>query len=160
MSTHTSLTIVVGYDGSPASHAAVEHAIDRAAPDGHLVLVHTYSVPADYIGAPYYNSMLADGSQYAADLLDALERECERLGTVGYERDILTGAAAPAIVRAAEQHGADAIVVGSRGLGRVRSILGSVAHDVIHNARCAVTVIPERALEPTEEPPVAAAAAV
>jgi nucleotide-binding universal stress UspA family protein len=33
-------TIVVGYDGSPAALTAVETSIDRAGPDGHLVIVH------------------------------------------------------------------------------------------------------------------------
>jgi nucleotide-binding universal stress UspA family protein len=36
--------IVVGYDGSPAALAAVEYAIDRALPDGRLVLVHAYVI--------------------------------------------------------------------------------------------------------------------
>ena len=49
-----SRTIVAGYDGSPAALAAVEHAIDRAGPDGRLILVHAYHVPVDYAGASYY----------------------------------------------------------------------------------------------------------
>jgi nucleotide-binding universal stress UspA family protein len=41
-------TIGVGYDGSAAARAAVEHAIDRAITGGNLVLVHAYQVPADH----------------------------------------------------------------------------------------------------------------
>ena len=41
---------------------------------------------------------------------------------------------------------ASEIVVGTRGFGRARALLGSVAHDLIHRAGCPVTVIPERAL--------------
>ena len=52
-------TIVVGYDGLPASCAAVEHAIDRATPNGRLVLVHALQVPADLIGPTYYNTSAA-----------------------------------------------------------------------------------------------------
>jgi nucleotide-binding universal stress UspA family protein len=48
-----SRTIVVGYDGSPASLAAVEHAIDRAGPDGSLVVVHAYLTPTEHNGASY-----------------------------------------------------------------------------------------------------------
>ncbi len=155
----TGRTIVVGYDGSPAARAAVEHGIDRAAPDGRLVLVHTYDVPADFIGAPYYNDMLADGARHSVDLLGALERDCEGLTTVEYESDVLTGAAAPAIIRAAAACSADEIIVGSRGLGRVRAMLGSVAHDVLHHALCPVTVIPDRSVEPTEALPLAGVAA-
>jgi nucleotide-binding universal stress UspA family protein len=148
----TGRTIVVGYDGSPAARAAVELGIDRATPDGRLVLVHTYNVPADYIGASYYNAMLTDGAQYSADLMAALERDCERLSTVEYETDVLTGSAAPAILRAAETHAAAEIVIGSRGVGRVRAMVGSVAHDVLHHAQCPVTVIPERSVAPIEPP--------
>ena len=156
----SSRTIVVGYDGSPSAHAAVEHAIDRAGPAGRLVLVHAYQVPADYIGAPYYNVMLDDAAQHANDLMDSLERDCERVLGVDHERDISTGAAAPAIVQAAEVYRADEIVIGSRGVGRVRALLGSVAHYVLHRATCPVTVIPERMVDAWTATPAEATAAV
>lgn len=153
-------TIVVGCDASPAARAAVEVASDRATPDGRLILVHTYLVPADYIGASYYNPMLEDASQCAATVLDELERDCERLAEVEVERDITLGSAAVAITRAAEAFEADEIVIDSRGVGRVRALLGSVAHDVIHRAECPVIVIPERMVELQAKTPAAAAGAV
>ena len=156
----TSRTIVVGYDGSPSARAAVEHAIDRAGPAGRLILVHAYQVPADYIGASYYSGMVEDAAQHAADVMDSLERDCERVLGVDHERDISTGAAAPAIVRAAEAYRADEIVIGSRGVGRVRALLGSVAHDVLHRATCPVTVIPERMVDAWTATPAEATAAV
>jgi len=156
-----SRTVAVGYDGSTAALAAVEHAIDRAGPDGRLVVVHAYQVPADYSGASYYSFMLNDASRYAAAVLDRLEGDCERLATIEYTRDISFGAAAPAIVGAAEVNAADEIVIGSRGVGRVRALLGSVAHDVLHHARCPVTVIPERMVDgPPPEIPAAVTNAV
>jgi nucleotide-binding universal stress UspA family protein len=152
--------IVVGYDGSAAALATVEQSIDRAGPAGRLVVGHAYQVPADYTGASYYSFMLNDASECAAAVLDGLERDCERLATVEHERDISFGAAAPAIAGAAEVHDADEIVIGSRGVGRVRALLGSVAHNVIHRAQCPVTVIPERMVEPQTEAPAAVATAV
>lgn len=156
----TGRTLVVGYDGSPAARAAVEYAIDRAIPDGRLVLVHAYQVPVDYSGAAYYNDMVGDASQYAASVLDALEHDCERLVAVEFERDIAVGSAAEAIAGAAEVHEADEIVIGSRGVGRVRALLGSVAHDVIHRAHCPVIVIPERMVELRMGTPAATSSAV
>ena len=156
----TSRTIVVGYDESPAAHAAVEYAIDRAGPDGRVVLVHAYRVPSDHVGASYYNELLADASQYATGVLDRLEQDCERLGTVAYDRDIAVGSPATAIIRAAASRAADEIVIGSRGVGRVGALIGSVAHDVIHRARCPVTVIPEHMVELKTRTPAAAAATV
>ena len=152
-----SRTIVVGYDGSPAALVAVETAIDRAGPDGHLVIVHAYQTPTDYTGASYYTAMVEDASQYATNVLDDLERDCERLVTIDHERDLAVGPAAAAIVRAAETHDAAEIVIGSRGVGRMRALLGSVAHDVIHCADCPVTVIPERMSERNPAEPAAAA---
>ena len=61
--------------------------------------------------------------------------DCERLVTIDHERDLAVGSAAAAIIRAAETHEAAEIVIGSRGVGRMRALLGSVAHDVIHRAR-------------------------
>jgi nucleotide-binding universal stress UspA family protein len=51
----------------------------------------------------------------------------------------------------ATAHRADEIIVGSRGFGRARALLGSVAHELIHLADCPVTVIPERAVERAAE---------
>jgi nucleotide-binding universal stress UspA family protein len=47
-----------------------------------------------------------------------------------------------AVEAAAEEHGADGIVVGSRGLSGVKSILlGSVSNGVVHHARRPVLVV-------------------
>ena len=81
-------TIVVGYDGSPAALAAVEHAIGRALSDGRLVLVHAYTVPVDYVAASYYAELQQDAAANAETMLDDLERDCEHLVTVEHERDI------------------------------------------------------------------------
>lgn len=140
-------TIVVGYDGSAAARAAVEHAIDRAIPDGRLILLSAWQVPLDYSSAVYYSEMIGDVSLHARNLLAALEDDCERLAEVEHEPEVAEGYAAPAIVRAAEAHDADEIIIGSRGVGRVRALLGSVAHDVLHQAHCPVTVIPGRMVD-------------
>jgi nucleotide-binding universal stress UspA family protein len=153
-------TIVVGYDGSPASLTAVEHAIDRALPDGRLVLVYAYTVPVDYVAASYYAELQQDAAANAETMLDDLERDCVHLATIEHQRDITIGAAAPAIIRSAEVNDAGEIVIGSRGHGRVRALLGSVAHDVIHRAECPVTVIPERMVAPRTEAVAALADAV
>jgi nucleotide-binding universal stress UspA family protein len=138
----TSRTIVVGYDGSPAARAAVEHALDRAIPDGRLVLVHAFQVPADFIDAAYYEDMQKENSQYATSILDGLEQDCDRLATVDHEHDVRAGSASTAIAHAAELHDADEIVIGNRGPGPFRRE-ESVAHELIHLACCPVTMVPE-----------------
>jgi nucleotide-binding universal stress UspA family protein len=72
------------------------------------------------------------------------------LSDVDWESELIGGPAAQAIADVAAARRADEIVVGTRGFGRMRALLGSVAHELIHLARCPVTVIPERMVDPRE----------
>ena len=142
--------VVVGYDGSPASRAVVEVAAGRAGSTGKLVVVYAYEVPADYIGAPYYQDMLdtkLDQANRIAEELNALDA----LQGVTWETDLVVGRAGPAICRVAEAREADEIVLGTRGHGRLRAVLGSVSADVLHGAACPVVVIPSRMVQVTPE---------
>ena len=84
------------------------------------------------------------------------------LAEVEWEGELIGGPPARSIADVAKVRGADEIVIGTRGFGRVRALLGSVAHELIHLADCPVTVIPERLVEregrtAAEEPAGAAA---
>jgi nucleotide-binding universal stress UspA family protein len=46
---------------------------------------------------------------------------------------------------------ADEIVVGARGLGRVRALLGSVSHELLHIADRPVVVIPAATVDPQRQ---------
>ena len=137
-------TVVAGYDGSPAALAAVERGIDRVGATGHLVVVIAHQIPADYAGASYYQAMLNDSLEAANEILTELKSSCERLASVDWEPDLVEGSAGVVISRVAEIRDADEIVIGTRGLGRFRAVLGSVAMDVLHRAHCPVLVIPQR----------------
>ena len=65
---------------------------------------------------------------------------------------------ARAIADVARARDADEIIVGTRGHGRARALLGSVAHQVIHLAECPITVIPERVVDRAENRETAGAA--
>ena len=69
------------------------------------------------------------------------------LADVHWRSEVVAGPVADVIVAAALNEDADAIYVGSRGAGRAKALLGSVAHDVLHRADRPVTVITERAAE-------------
>jgi nucleotide-binding universal stress UspA family protein len=79
--------------------------------------------------------------------MDALTLTDEPLLGTDYETELLDSPPAEAITRVAEARGADEIVIGSRGLGRVRSALGSVSQEVLHRARVPVVVIPSAAAD-------------
>jgi nucleotide-binding universal stress UspA family protein len=139
--------IVVGYDGSPASRAALDQAAQRAGADGRLYVVHACKVPGEWIGRPNYQRMLDIELERAESTMDELKRQVgERVAGVEWEAEVIGDDPAQAIAGVATAREADEIVVGTRGFGRARALLGSVAHELIHLAECPVTVIPERAV--------------
>ena len=149
-STTDGAVIVVGYDGSPASRAAVGFAAARAGTTGKLIVVHAYDVPADYVGAPYYQDMLDTKLTQANRVTEELG-SMSALDGIEWETDLVAGRPGPAICRAAEAREADEIVLGTRGHGRLRAVLGSVSADVLHGAACPVVVIPSRMVEVAPE---------
>ena len=61
---------------------------------------------------------------------------------IAYEREIGTGEPAPALIAMAERHGCDAIILGARGLGALRSaLMGSVSQGVLHASKLPVTIV-------------------
>ena len=143
--------IVAGFDGSPASRAAVSHAVQRAQPDGRVVVVHAFTPPSGGYGGPSYQRQLDAALSNAQRMLGSIAEEVPGLGALDWGTEVLAGPAAIALVNVADVEHATEIVVGTRGFGRARALLGSVAHDLIHRARCPVTVIPQRALSASGE---------
>ena len=134
--------IVVGYDGSATSRAAVDHAAREAGPRGKVYVVHSYAPPPDWLGFPYYQRVLDDHRARGEATLDALAMNDDPLLDTNFDTELVDTPPAEAITAVAEARKADEIVVGSRGLGRVRSALGSVSQDVLHRATVPVVVIP------------------
>ena len=141
-------TLVVGYDGSEASKKALDYAAARVN-GGRLFLVTAVVPPPEWMGAPGWQQIIDEEHSRGEKLLeDAVSQLPEG---VDYVTELLDGPAADAIVNVADAREADEIIVGSRGLGRVRAVLGSVSHDVLHLADRPVVVVPTRAEVRTEE---------
>ncbi len=135
--------IVVGYDGSPSSRAALELATRRAGDEGLLFIVYAYDLPPDFLASPNYERLLSEHKNHGRTLLESLQIP----GTATHELELIGGPPAQAIADVARVRGADEIVIGARGLGRVRALLGSVSHELLHIADRPVTVIPSAAVE-------------
>ncbi len=80
------------------------------------------------------------------DVLAMLERATRRGGRASASQEVETfarqGDAADAILDVAEEHRADLIVVGNRGMtGAKRFLLGSVPNKVSHHAPCSVLIV-------------------
>ena len=143
--------IVAGFDGSPASRAAVSLAVRRAQPDGRVVVVHAFAQPDSWYGGPNYQTLLDSALGHAQELLANIAEEVPGLAALDWGTEVLAGPAAAALANVADVEHASEIVVGTRGFGRARALLGSVAHDLIHRASCPVTVIPARALSENDD---------
>lgn len=136
------MRIVVGYDGSESARAAVDYAGRRAGADGTVFVVTAYGPPPDWLGHREYDRIVAQHRAHGNDLLESLMGVRDWLPPADYELELLEGPAAEALERVADTRGADEIVVGSRGRGRVRGALGSVSHALLRDARRPVVVMP------------------
>lgn len=123
---------VVGFDGSPEARAALEAAAHVAGPLGRV-----HVVVADDRGSRSAEALVRELQADAVPALRITRWEVERR----------PGPAADAILAAARERDATEIDIGSRGLGRSASILGSVAHDVLHGADLPVRIVTHRAAE-------------
>jgi nucleotide-binding universal stress UspA family protein len=138
--------ILVATDGSEQGRAAVEAAAELAQDEGtRLVCVHVVSI-LDF--APHENGrkQIPPRRMPRAEddpiLCEALELAAGR--GLDAKAELLVGFPPKQILRLADEIGADLIVVGSRGLGRVKSlIVGSTSREVAVHAARPVLVVPE-----------------
>lgn len=146
--------ILLAYDGSPDARAAIEHAAQLFPdqPATVLTLWQPFSEVAMHttIGFGLVPSLPAsddidEASQKAAEQTASEGAELARTHGMTAEPRISTerGTTARGILAEADRIGADAIVMGSRGLTGVKSLLlGSVSHEVIQHADRTVVVVP------------------
>ncbi|ADH70656.1 universal stress protein [Nocardiopsis dassonvillei] len=142
--------VVVGVDGTPASHAALVWATEEAARRGtQLRIVHGLGMPV-VIGAYGAAGRVAVEDQREAghDLLTAGAAYAHRARPGLDVVTVLAPEDAPAVLLN-DALPEDVVVVGSRGLGGVRAImLGSVSVRASSHAPCPVVVVPDQ-----ERPP-------
>lgn len=133
-------TVIVGYDGSEHSQRALERAASLVRDSGTLVVVAAARLAGltRDLGASAVDPVELEAAR------EALEKARTQLaGKVPNARFVEAhGEPAEALVRQAEEEGADLIVVGTRGLNFAqRALLGSVSTKVVHDAPCDVLVV-------------------
>lgn len=144
--TETSRVLLVGFDGSTESHAAFETAVERAGPDDTIVVLHAHDPVSPWMGKPYYDRAVRDNLVLGQRLLDELRPRAEQASAeVVFE--LHEGKPGEVISRIASLREVDEIIVGTRGLGRLRASLGSVAQELLRTADRPVLVVPHRAME-------------
>ena len=156
--THAPRRIVVAIDFSETSLRAARMALDLAAPEATIYLVHV--VPRD--ASTYDWSGI--GASYRDDAGYALQKVRSQLHVpdgMGVQRLLLHGDPATELLAFAASVRADLIATGSHGHGFVtRLLIGSVTTRIVRCATCSVLSVPHRAtmtrLRTTAGPPVVA----
>jgi nucleotide-binding universal stress UspA family protein len=141
-------SIVVGHDGSAGADAALEVALglarDLAVP---IAVIRVWSIfdapnPVGFrFGYASSFPELATAVQHA--LIDDTARAAARHPALRPQFREVRDVPAEALPRLSE--GARMLVLGSRGLGSVRSaLIGSVSASCVHRATCPVLIVPTR----------------
>ncbi|MFA4965044.1 MAG: universal stress protein [Thermoleophilia bacterium] len=145
-------TIIVGYDGSGASKAALNVAIDivRGMPDGEIVIACGHDRRPGWLGyEPLWKSAMemeklwdAMETRIAVDLEAAAETV--RAAGVKAVAACSRGNPSSVVTAVARETGARMIVVGARGAGKAESltVLGSTTTELLHTANIPVVVVP------------------
>jgi nucleotide-binding universal stress UspA family protein len=138
--------ILVATDFTDASDAAIDSALELAASlHASVILAHTYELPVYGIGDP---NLVMPMVNVASDLDRALDETMR--SEVDSRRDrgvplghiVRMGPAADAVNAAAEEIGADLIVVGTHGRkGLAHALLGSTAESILRAATRTVLVV-------------------
>ncbi|KAG6398631.1 hypothetical protein SASPL_140098 [Salvia splendens] len=162
-----SIRIGVAVDFSPCSKKALKWAVDNVARSGdHLILI-SVSPEGNYeegemqlweatgsLGDDVFRKALIPLSEFSephlmkkygvspdAETLDIVSTAARQHGIIVVLK-IYWGDAREKLVEAVDNIPLDSIVIGNRGLGKLkRAIMGSVSNFVVNNASCPVTVV-------------------
>ena len=133
------MSVVVGVDGSAGSLRALAWAAEEARARKtvlKVVFAWTFLDQPEGTFDPNYGE-----DQARAKLDEILAGHAAELEGVDVEPTVVNDLPAAALLDQAK--GADALVVGSRGLGGFRGLLlGSVSQQIANHAPCAVVIVP------------------
>jgi nucleotide-binding universal stress UspA family protein len=134
------LRVIVGADGSDGSNHAMAAFAALADPARSEVTVVTavtaLALPPGGPAGAAIEPDVADGETALAGRLAAAASDVLKGSGFRVEIEVQTGAPAAVLLEQAERRGADLVVVGARGLGRIAAkVLGSVSDRIIRSAR-------------------------
>lgn len=139
------MKILLPVDGSEHALDAVRHVIHlvRDGLQASVVLINVQEPTYLYemVLAPDAD-VLERVTGAAANHSLAAAEDLLREADIEFEKELLTGDPAHTIIEAGERHDCEAVVMGARGRGVVRSaLLGSVSQAVLHGSPVPVTVV-------------------
>ena len=132
-----STLVIVGSDGSAAGPRIAEHIVRELSGSADVVLACVLPHEAEPTGSEQARrDCEARVAQMAQATLDVLKS-----GGVAARTAVVFGQPGEEIVRFAETCSADLIVVGRRGAGLTKALLGSVSESAVKHARRPVVVV-------------------
>lgn len=140
------MKILVPIDGSELSLDAVRYVLHLVHQGLHasfvLATVLEPSGMSELLMMPDPEAREAVNQSVGTQTLDPAAALLEAAG-VQFEREVRSGYVATEIIDVAECFGCDAIIIGARGKGMLRSaLLGSVSQAVLNAATMPVTIVP------------------
>lgn len=138
----TAMRVLIAHDGSPGADVGVALTASLPLPAGSVIRLIA-AIEGDLAPLSASEPTSDPPAPAMVDLRVPLEAAARRLQRPGVTIDHVVRRGDPSMVIAAEAEtlGADLVVVGSRGLGRIRTLLvGSVAAAVVDTSPCPVLV--------------------
>ena len=137
--------ILVGVDGSENADRAFDYAayIAKQCEVERLIIINVIEGFGRNISAWAKRDIVVKDLEYnSKELLERYKSKAYSQAFTTVEIIGTTGNAGEEILKAAEREKMDTIVMGSRGLSTASELLlGSVSHNVLHNARCPVVIV-------------------
>jgi nucleotide-binding universal stress UspA family protein len=140
------MKMLIAVDGSEHARRAIEAAgrLARQMQSAQGVLLNVADALVFYGELPPFDIEAVERAQRAQqeELLAAAEAQARASGLQQVITQSALGLAAQEILRVADEHGVDQIVMGTHGRGAVGSLLlGSVAQRVVHGAKVPVLLV-------------------
>lgn len=137
--------ILVPIDGSEQARTALEYALEEFAEETvtilHVIDPREFNAYGGVEGWIDVDDLREQRRAQAEKLLENARKRAEERGLT-VETEVATGKGARVIIKYAEEHGTDHIVMGSHGRSGIsRVLLGSVAEKVVRRSPVPVTIV-------------------
>ncbi|AEF16646.1 MULTISPECIES: universal stress protein [Thermoanaerobacterium] len=134
--------ILLAYDGSEYANKAYEFVLELAQiNNSEAYLISVANIPEFVNSKDEVDEALNSAKLYYGKILGNARKLANEKGIKVFT-EVITGHPVDSVIRFAEKHGCDLIVVGEKGNSGVkRYIIGNVAENIARHAKCSVLIV-------------------